>query len=249
MAAANPDWAAIILPSLIGAISGSFGGNIVTHWLKKREEKGKLRKELTERYVLQLQYSIQTFYNRLYNMKKRGGDKYMNYITGNNEYYKISTLCSLGSILAYHRILLSEGIYSQMEYVYPKFGNLLLTKFDEFGYKLDNMEIKNPDSKSIKFFRYDRMTLGDAVTETINGTSRLLPYLKFKDMYKNDEKINSTLERATEFIENLPFSPELETLMDDLEYLLKELKQKTQIDTERFVRGADKKDRKEKSRE
>jgi len=64
-------------------------------------------------------------------MKKRGGDKYMNYITGNNEYYRISTLYSVENILAYHRILLSEGIYSQIECAYPKFGNLLLTKFDE----------------------------------------------------------------------------------------------------------------------
>ena len=145
-AAENPNWAEIILPALIGAISGSLGGNIVTHWLKQREEKGKLRKELTEKYLLQLQYSIQAFHGRLYNMKERGGDKYMNYITGNDEYYKISTLYSLGSILALHRILLTEGVYSQMEYVYPKFRNLLLTKFDEFGCKLDNIEIKNPET-------------------------------------------------------------------------------------------------------
>ena len=233
MAAENPDWAAIILPALIGAISGSLGGNIVTHWLKQREEKGKLRKELTEKYLLQLQYSIQAFHGRLYNKKERGGGKYMNYITGDDEYYKISTLYSLGSILALHRILLTEGVYSQMEYVYPKFGNLLLTKFDQFGYKLDSMEIKNPETlKSVKFFRYDRMALGDAVTETTNGTSRLLSYLKFKDMYKNDEKINSTLERATEFTKNLPFSPELEKLICDLRDLLDQLRQKTQIDTE-----------------
>jgi hypothetical protein len=42
----------------------------------------------------------------------------------------------------------------------------------------------------------------------------LLSYLKFKDMYKNDEKINSTLERATEFTKNLPFSPQQKTQID-----------------------------------
>src|SRR5215216_6195223 len=59
-------------------------------------------------------------------------------------------------------------------------------------YKLDNMEIKNPEtSKSVKFFRYDRMTLGDAVTETKNGTSRhgtfrlIVKHPRFEKFYQN----------------------------------------------------------------
>jgi hypothetical protein len=223
---------AIILPALIGALSGSFGGNFVSNWLKKREEKDRIRKDLTNKYLIQLQYIVQSFYYRLYNMKVNSGAKYMNYVKGNSEYYIITTLYSLGSMLADHRILLVEGIYSQMEYIYPKFGSLLITKFDEFGFKLDRMSIINPDTnKRIKFFRYDRMLLGDVVTEENNGTFRVCSYKKFKDMYESDDKVNSSLSPAREFVENLPFSSssELDTLMVDLNYISKELEQKTAI--------------------
>jgi type III restriction enzyme len=46
-------------------------------------------------------------------------------------------------------------------------------------------------SKSVKFFRYDRMTLGDAVTETKNGTSRhgtfrlIVKHPRFEKFYQN----------------------------------------------------------------
>jgi hypothetical protein len=50
----------IFLPALIGALSGSFGGNFVSDWLK-REEKFKLRKDLTTKYLIQLQYIVQPF--------------------------------------------------------------------------------------------------------------------------------------------------------------------------------------------
>lgn len=42
----------------------------------------------------------------------------MNYIKGNDEYYTVSTLYALGNIPAYHGILLLEGIYAQIEYIY-----------------------------------------------------------------------------------------------------------------------------------
>ena len=126
-----------ILPALIGAISGSLGGNIVTDGLKKKGEKDKLRKEITDKYLIQFQYSIQSFVNRLYNIQERAGAQYMMRIKGNADYYVLTTLYSLGSILAYHRILLFEGIYSQIDYIYPEFGGFLIAKLDEFGTKLD----------------------------------------------------------------------------------------------------------------
>ena len=232
MAADNPNWVSIILPALIGALSGSFGGNFVSDWLKKRAEKDKLRKDLTDKYLIQLQYIVQSFSNRLSNMKNRGSAEYMNYITGNDEYYTVSTLYALGTILAYHRILLLEGIYAQIEYIYPNFGSLLIKKFDEFGYGLDNMKIKNPQThRSVKFFRYDRMALGDAITEKEDYVPRLCSYLKFKNMYVNDDGIKSALEPASQFVQNLPFAfpSDLEKLINGLNYIQKELEQRTLI--------------------
>ena len=66
-----------ILPTLIGAISGSFGGNFVSDWLKKRGEKEKLRKEIIDKYLIQFQYIVQSFLFRLGNMTERRGADYM----------------------------------------------------------------------------------------------------------------------------------------------------------------------------
>jgi hypothetical protein len=154
------------------------------------------------------------------------------YIKGNDEYYTISTMFALGTVLAYHRILLLEGIYAQIDYIYPDFGSLLIKKFEEFGAALDKMGIKNPQTlRSVKFFRYDRMALGDAITEKENNALRLSSYLKFMSMYRADDNFRSALEPASQFAQNLAFaSPaDLEKLMNCLDYIQKELEQKTQI--------------------
>jgi hypothetical protein len=77
------DWVPVIA-AVIGALSGSFGANFVSDWLRKRGEKDRLRKDLIDKYLIQLQYVIQSFSNRLYNMKNRGGAQYMMYIKGND---------------------------------------------------------------------------------------------------------------------------------------------------------------------
>jgi hypothetical protein len=223
---------AIILPALIGAISGSLGGNLMTDWLKKKGEKEKLRKEIIDKYLIQFQYCIQSFVNRLYNIKERSGAQYMMRIKGNQDYYVLTTLYSLGSILSYHRILLFEGIYSQIDYMYPTFGSFLISSLDEFGSKLDELKIYNPQTNTkITFFRYDRMLLGDVLTERENNMSKLCSYLKFKILYENDEKIRTSLDPSRLFVENLPLSTELDKINDDLDAILKELEKKTKIKT------------------
>jgi hypothetical protein len=222
----------IILPALIGAISGSLGGNFVTDWLKRKGEKEKLRKEIIDKYLIQFQYCIQSFVNRLYNIKERSGAQYMMRIKGNKDYYNLTTLYSLGSILSYHRILLFEGIYSQIDTIYPSFGGFLITYLDEFGTKLDKMRLFNSETNTkITFFRYDRMLLGDALTERENNISRLCSYLKFKNLYENDDKIRSSLEPARIFVETLPSSSELDMLQEGLDKILRELEMKTKIKT------------------
>jgi hypothetical protein len=228
----NLNIVAIVLPALIGAIGGSLGGNLLTEWLKKNSEKEKLRKEIIDKYLIQFQYCIQSFGDRLYNIRERSGAQYMMRIKGSKDYYTITTMYSLGSILAYHRILLFEGIYSQINFIYPNFGSNLISKLDEFGTKLDNLRIFNPETKiKITFFKYDRMLLGDALTERDNNTSKLCSYLKFKSLYENDEKIRNSLEPARLFVENLPLSTELDKIKEGLDDLLVELEAKTGIKT------------------
>jgi len=154
-----------LVGALIGAIGRSLGGNFLTDWLSRKAEKQKLSKYITDKYLIQLQYLLESLYFRLYNMKERGGSSYMKHIKGNEEYYITSSLYALGSVLAYHRLLLFEGIYSQIESLYPKVGSGLLNELDEFGMSLDNIKVSLPDSnKKVKFFRYDRVLLGDVLT-------------------------------------------------------------------------------------
>jgi hypothetical protein len=168
----------------------------------------------------------------LYNIQERAGAQYMMRIKGNADYYVLTTLYALGSILAYHRILLFEGIYSQIDYIYPEFGGFLIAKLDEFGTKLDKLRIINPEKNTkITFFRYDRMLLGDSLTEGENNITKLCSYLKFKNLYENDDKIRNSLEPARLFVENLPLSTELGSLKDDLDVIVSELENKTKIKT------------------
>jgi hypothetical protein len=62
-----------LLPSLIGAIGGSFAGTFVNEMFKRNAEKKTLRNHIINTYLIQLQYSIQTFLYRLDNMIYRGG--------------------------------------------------------------------------------------------------------------------------------------------------------------------------------
>jgi hypothetical protein len=92
MIAQNVDILITVLPALIGAVSGSLGGNIISNWLKKRDENETVRKDLTKNILYSSKTSVQSFYGRLHNMKDRGGAEYMKSIKGNDEYYTISTL-------------------------------------------------------------------------------------------------------------------------------------------------------------
>ena len=174
----------------------------------------------------------QTCFLRLIVLEAWIRPNYMAEIKGTDEYYTVSTLYALGTILAYHRILLLEGIYAQIEHIYSEFGSLLIKKFDEFGSRLDKMRIKNPQSdRNVKFFRYDRMALGDANTERESGTSRLVTYLKFRSMFETDTSIKSALEPAAEFVRSLVVAPEsdLESLMNGLNCIQQELEKRAMI--------------------
>ena len=143
-------------------LGGSLGGNFITDWLRRKSEKEALRNNIVDKYLIQLQYSIQNLLYRLHNMKNMGGAEYMRYVKGNDEYYSISTLYILGVVLSSYRILLLfEGIYSQIEILFPGFGSKLSNKLDQFGNKLDSLQIILPSSaKPVSFFRYDRIGIG-----------------------------------------------------------------------------------------
>jgi len=219
-----------ILGALIGAISGSVGVNLITEWQRRRSEKENVRKNIVDKYLIQFQYAIQNLLYRLRNIKDEGGQYYMMIVKGSEEYYVISTLYVLGAVLAYHRILLFGGIFSQIELLFPTFGTKLSNQLDKFGHDLDALQILVPDTdKVISFFRYDRITLGDAVSEETNERYYIRSFLKFKTEYESDKILKALLVPAYDFVKALQYSEQLDILINDLTNILSELETKTMV--------------------
>jgi hypothetical protein len=206
-----------VIAALIGAISGSLGGNIISDWLRRRNEKDLLRKTITDRYLLQLQDSIESLWFRLDSIKGRGGGLIMD-----NLYYEESTLYALGIVFAYNRILLLEGIYSQVELLIPSLGTFLKEK-------LRNIE-SGMDSKFRFRTPFYRLALADSVLQRQNGKPQTSTYLEFKEKYETQSNIKSSLQPATEFVASLNES-EVGSIMKELSEIAFRVEAKTRIPT------------------
>src|ERR687897_3922990 len=99
-----PTYAATLLGALIGAVIGSVGAVFVSHWLTLRREEDRARKELVQRHLAQLLYASESLWYRLLNIALRGGKAAMR----DPEYFKTTTLYSLGKLLAVERIFSLE---------------------------------------------------------------------------------------------------------------------------------------------
>lgn len=169
---------ATIAAALIGAGLGSFGTKVYENLSRKRTEREELRREVVERYLLQLQDGVDDLWYRLDNLKNRGGQTVMAY-----EYFEISTLYTLGRVLAYERIFLLDGIYPQLERLYPGAGIALRTNLRNLDQQLNQRN----------FHRYDRLALAESVLERADGYLHTNTYLEFKQRYTAE----NSLERAS----------------------------------------------------
>jgi hypothetical protein len=143
-----------------------------------------------------------------------------------NLYYEESTLYGLGVVFAYNRILLLEGIYSQIQILIPGLGNFLKEK-------LKNIEsvIDNRFSFRAAFYRYDRLGLADSVLQRVNGKFQTSTYLEFKEKYEGkDSNIKSSLQPAKEFVASLNGS-EVDPIMKELRDIAFRIKNETGIAT------------------
>jgi len=192
-----------IIPALIGAISGSIGGNILTDWLARRSEKEKFRRELADKYLIQLQDSLESLWFRLDNIKYRDGLQKMT-----EYYYEVSTLYILGSVLAHNRILSHEGVYTKIEQSIPGLGIFLRDNLNQFGSRLDKMD------PAIHFYQYDRIALAEAVMSYNDERSTVASYLQFRKQYEDpSSNLKALLSPAKEFITKIK-SAELNLVME-----------------------------------
>lgn len=205
-----------LLPALIGAIGGSIGGIIISNYLKEKSERESKRRSIIDTYLIQLQDFTETLWHRFNNIKNQGGRFVM------NSYFEESTLYSLGCILAYRRILLFEGIYSQIDILIPGLGVFLKEKLNDLD--------KILDTGRVSLYRYHRLLLAEVIIEKENGKLNLCSYLKFKEMYQDNQHIKDFLKPSKEWVSNLK-GHEVEPLMMILNEIIKRLVKETGIET------------------
>src|SRR5215207_5124289 len=89
---------ATIVAALIGAIIGSIGATFLSHLLSNRAERQRIHRNIVQKYLIQLQFSLELLSSRFHNFQAR-----RKIMTG--EYFETTTLYALGRVLAYKQIL------------------------------------------------------------------------------------------------------------------------------------------------
>ena len=197
-----PDDITIIVSALIGAVGGSLGASFINDFLRRRAERTYLHEGLVNRYLLQLQDAIESLWYRLDNTSGIGGQELME-----DSYYEVSTLYALACVFAFKRILLLDGVYSQLG---KQLGRHLKKKMQEFDFQINTLQFLS------QFFHYDRLALAEAVMEREDGHLRTCTFMEFKKHYQEDESSVHPLKSAKEFVSILRGSNVASGLMDKL---------------------------------
>jgi hypothetical protein len=214
-----PQWLASLIAALIGASVGSIGAVIASDWRKRKAEIRERREALVQRYLYQLQDSAVSLWYRMDNLHRRRGRDVMD-----DQYFRTTTLYSLGRVLAIERLLALEGVYPQLVTLYPELGSFLS------DHRLDRAL---PDS----FYQYDRLALAEAVMEREGDRSRASTYLEFRRRYESEESGEGKwLAPAREAIEGLG-KETTSNLLDELSTVARRLSTETRIPS--GLRGED----------
>src|SRR6185503_15430164 len=189
------------IAKIVTSIGGAFLTVFFTNWISQRSEERSLRKNINQRYIFQLQYVAESLGLRLYNIGYGRGKSQMN-----KRYFIMSMLYALGSVFAYDRIMLIEGIYAKLM---DKPDNLTPSSNanDNYGSWLKEKleKIHSCFKDEHKFYRYSRIALADTIIERTNNGLNISTFTEFvnKDfvieIVKNDKDEELLLFPAKEF--------------------------------------------------
>lgn len=208
-----------IVAALIGSLIGSVGVVFVTHWLQRKSEKSQSHENMVQRYLLQLQDSVESLWYRCHNLKNRGGRFVMS-----DTYFEMTMLYALGRVLAYNRIMLLDGIYSEIERHKKDLGDYLRTKLNKIENDLDAI-------RGLKFYRYDRLALAEAVMNVEQDRRQIRTYLEFRQRFDDPTSLlQKLLEPACTFIAGLQ-GEHVESIMKELKEIADTLSDETKIKT------------------
>ncbi|HXV34864.1 MAG TPA: hypothetical protein VD769_12715, partial [Gaiellaceae bacterium] len=150
--------------------------------------------------------------HRLYNLRHRGGRHVMT-----DDYFAQTTLYALGRVLAVERILGLEGVYPELAALDPELSEFL---------KMNRVDARLEDTA---LYKYDRMTVAEALIEREDGRSRASTYVEFRRRYE-DPKLHEKpwLEPALQGLAALD-GDVIDGLMECLEKIARRLEPHTQI--------------------
>jgi hypothetical protein len=161
---------ATVVAAFIGAILGSIGAVVIEQTLHGFRERRRRREALVHQYLFQLQDAVEALWHRVYNVRHEGGIGAMT-----PEYRQTTTVYALGRVLAAERVLTLEGVYPQLEELYPGLGKTLQGRRLSVGLNFPGLQ------------QYDRIALGEAVLEQDEGGFRPSTYLAFRNRYGGSE--------------------------------------------------------------
>src|SRR5262249_36905202 len=117
-----------------------------------------------------LQDSLESLWFRLDNVARRVGRLVMT-----DHYFETTTLYALGRVLAIERLLALEGVYPQVDRLYPNLGRFLRK------HRVDAA------LAGVHLYPEDRLALAEAVMEREGEYFRASTYLEFRRRYESDE--------------------------------------------------------------
>ena len=116
--------------------------------------------------------------------------------------------------------MLLDGIYSQLRQLVPN--------LDILKQNLSKLEHAMDTSSLASLYRYDRLSLAEAVLEIEKERLRVCSYLNFKEKYENNANVKTSLVPAKSFVEALE-GPGIELIMLRLKEIAQMLPQATGI--------------------
>ena len=189
-----------LVAALIGAIIGSIGAVMAGKYVDRKAEQARKREGLVQRYLFQLQDSIEALWYRVENLESRGDN-----LQTAEAYFQVTSLYALGRVLAIERILAIEGVYPQLEIYCSTLGQFLKTN------RVDSLLNVHG------FYQYHRISLAEAVIEYDEQHFRASTYLEFRRRYENSESPERKwLTPAIEAIASLSEKPALLTKLKEI---------------------------------
>jgi hypothetical protein len=204
-----------LLTALIGAISGLFGAGLgalatilatrQSYALQRSQQEADLRKRLVEQYLFQLSETVYSLSRRVKNLNEYFGREAMT-----EEYMLSTSMYIIGSLWAYERILLVDGVYHELDTI-------------EAGAGAKLMACLQAHKNVMGLNYYDRLSLAELLTESEGERHRVVPFLAFRQAL-GDETRQIFLQPIKEWVvrdTNLDPNQALPDLQTHLDHLLK----------------------------